>query len=85
MALHGPIQVNGRSIGHWEAKRALVQPDDLPKGTYVYRTEVALGESRRFTGSVIHRYDDGPIRLMALVLDSIRGMGGHYAGPVKKP
>lgn len=79
MALHGPIQVNGQTIGEWEAVRQQPEgftmtwspkPDDVLTYACVVRQNTTLEGNpavyERF--EVRHRFGDGALALASLVL-----------------
>ena len=75
MALHGLIQVNGMTIGSWEAVRK--EEDEFDEGLFRYQCEVRkqhgdalhpLPVADRWEFSIWHQYDDGALLLAAKVL-----------------
>ncbi len=67
MALHGTIEVSGHPIGNWSAVR---KGPRSATGVNDYRCEVTLhGWHRRV--DVTHRYDDGALRLAALIFTAL--------------
>lgn len=77
MALHGTIEINGRTIGLWEAVRQdnLTDPDQV--SSYACRVSV-----RQLNSPVVvewedvleHRYSDGAAVLAAKVLSAYAGV-----------
>lgn len=72
MSLHGDIRVNGKLVGRWSAQRAM--NDVGPDGQNLYKCDFILnqpdGPPSKGDFIVVHRYQDGALRLAARVLGS---------------
>ena len=68
MALHGSIEVDGRSIGHWSARRTgEVNPEGSTR-VFIYEATASVYGVTVRLDPVVHRPIDGPVSLAAKVL-----------------
>lgn len=76
MALHGSIEINGRAIGTWSARRLEPVIHKYAGHDYIVSVEMFIG--RTFTATMKHVYDDGALALAAEVLAAADEFGdGH--------
>lgn len=69
MALHGPIQVNGQTIGSWQARRRTIAIDADGAADYDCAVVMYADDPPRVAVFQLrHRYDDGALALAAKVL-----------------
>lgn len=71
MALHFPLQVNGKHIGYFTAVR--IEGDDQPDTVNTYEVEIIdpAGEVYTRCGEVEHRYGDGAWELIRKSIEAL--------------